>query len=102
MSVRPSPSMSASASRYALLTLQTCWAAKEGVAAFVGVVFSSTDTVFEELLAATRSSLPSPLRSASATARGWLPVANDWAAAKDAVEAFVAVVFSSTQALAPS
>ena len=44
------------------------------VAAATGVeVFNSTPTVLEEVLAATRSTRPSPFRSAAATPKGSLP-----------------------------
>ena len=43
------------------------WGAKEGVAAPVAVVFSSTDTVFELRFATIRSGLPSPFKSAAVT-----------------------------------
>ena len=49
---------------------KVCLAAKEGVAAPGAVVFSSTDTLLSPWLATTRSGLPSPLRSATATERG--------------------------------
>jgi len=55
--------------------------AKVGVVAPGVVLFSSTDTLLEFLLATTRSGLPSPLRSATATEKGFVPVAKSlWAA----------------------
>src|SRR5262249_42613229 len=49
--------------------------ANDGVSAPGTVVFKSTDTVLSSRLATTRSGLPSPLTSASATDLGLLPVA---------------------------
>ena len=51
------------------------------------VVFSSTDTVLRPTFATIRSGLPSPLMSATATERGWMPVAKVVWAAKEAVVA---------------
>ena len=75
---------------------KVCWAAKEAVVAPGAVVFSSTDTVFESPFATIRSGLPSPLKSAAVTENGPLPVAKVCWAAKEAVAAPGAVVFSST------
>jgi len=47
-----------------------------------GVVLSSTETELELKFAATKSGLPSPLRSAAATEGDWPPVANSICPAK--------------------
>src|SRR5262249_14995600 len=74
-------------------------------AAAVGVVLSSTDTVptcDANMLATTRSGLPSPLKSPTATERGPLPVVKAFRVAKEDVVAAVGVVLSSTDTvLAP-
>ena len=75
---------------------KVCWAAKLAVVAPGAVVFSSTDTVLEPVLATRRSGRPSPFTSAAATERGPLPVAKVCWAAKLGVVAPGAVVFSST------
>src|SRR5258707_58492 len=66
----------------------------------VTVVFNSTDTVLSLPLATTRSGLPSPLTSATATERGGLPVAKVCWVAKEGVVAPGAVVFNSTDTVA--
>src|SRR5439155_295957 len=75
--------------------VKSCLAAKLGVAAPGAVVLSSTDTL-EVPFAATRSSLPSPFRSPTATAQGLAPVAKSCLAAKLSAAAPGAVVLSST------
>ena len=71
--------------------------AKDGEAAPVAVVFISTDTFCESALAATMSSLPSPLMSQSATEAGVSPAAKFSFGAKVGVAAPVGVVFISTE-----
>src|SRR5260370_445201 len=71
---------------------KVCWVAKEGVVAPGAVVFNSTDTVLSVALATTRSGLPSPLTSATATATGAMPVAKAGWGAKEAGGAPAAAV----------
>src|SRR5258708_146334 len=81
---------------------KVCCVAKHGAGAPAAVVFSSTDTVSELLLARRRSGRPSPFPSALDTERVLVPVAGvaEWetsaAGAPTLVVALSAVVFSST------
>src|SRR5262249_38626412 len=67
-----SPLKSATATAWASpTTAKVCWGAKLGMAAPVGVMFSSTPTVAElPPLATATSSLPSPLKSPTAVVTG--------------------------------
>ena len=67
----PSPLTSATATESGSTPVaKVCWAAKEAVVAPGAVVFSSTLTLLLPALATTRSGLPSPLTSATATETG--------------------------------
>ncbi len=70
---------------------------KRGAAAPGAVVFNSTETVLELTLALARSSLPSPLKSPTATDRGPSPVPKACWGAKAGAAAPGAVVFTSTE-----
>ena len=101
---RPSPFRSAAVTESGTLPVaKVCWAAKEGVVAPGAVVFSSTDTVFDAVVGddevglAVAVHVRRPPRSA-----GSLPVAKVCWAAKEAVVAPGAVVFSSTDTVLSS
>src|SRR5262249_1531580 len=91
----PSPSTSATAADWASLTsARFCWGAKLGEVAPATGVLSSTDTVSEPT--ATRSGMPSPLKSAARTRIGEVPAAKVREGAKLGVLAPDGVVLSST------
>ena len=75
---------------------KSCLVAKLGVAAPGAVVFSSTDTVLELILATARSSFPSRFRSATVTNTGPVPVVKSCLGAKVDVADPGTVVLSNT------
>src|SRR5205809_730487 len=72
------------------------WLAKDVVHAPGAIVFSSTDTLVSVKLSTTRSGLPSPLMSPTATESGVDPAAKLCWVAKVGTVAPGAVLFSST------
>src|SRR4051794_35171044 len=98
---RPSPFTSAAATENGLVPApKLVGPAKVGVVAPGAVVFSSTDTVPEPVLATRRSGRPSPFTSATATEIGGVPALKVVGPEKLGVAAPGAVVFSSTDTLA--
>src|SRR5258707_740157 len=94
---RPSASTSAAVTAVGWVPAPKLVAAlKLGTAAPAGVVFSSTDTVLETLLATSRSGRPSAFTSIAATESGPVPGLKLVAALKLGTAAPGAVVFRST------
>src|SRR5579885_3532517 len=93
----PSPLTSTAATDCGAPAVNVCCAAKLGALAPGAAVLNSTETVPLVPFATTRSGMPSPLTSATATPVGPLPVANATCAAKLGVADPGDVVFSRTE-----